>query len=54
MSVLDVLTGRFRLTDNSGEEVVAERLVVPVWCMRAGRVVPADSPLVPQPIAVAA
>ena len=54
VSVLEVLTGRFRLSDNSGEEVVAERLVVPAWCMRAGCVVPADSPLVPEPIAVAA
>ena len=54
VSVLEVLTGRFRLSDNSGEEVVAERLVVPAWCMRAGRVFPADSPLVPAPAAVAA
>ena len=54
VSVLEVLTGRFRLSDNSGEEVVAERLVVPHWCMRAGRVHRADSPLVPRPIAVAA
>ena len=54
VSVLEVLTGRFRLSDNSGEEVVAERLVVPAWCMRAGRVFRADSPLVPEPVAVAA
>ena len=54
VSVLEVLTGRFRLSDNSGEEMVAERLVVPAWCMRAGRVVRADSPLVPEPISVAA
>ena len=54
VSVLEVLSGRFRLSDNSGEEVIADRLVVPAWCMRAGRVFPADSPLVPQPIAVAA
>ena len=54
VSVLEVLTGRFRLSDNNGEEVIADRLVVPAWCMRAGRVVAADSPLVPAPIAVAA
>ena len=54
VSVLEVLTGRFRLSDNSGEELVAERLVVPAWCMRAGRVFRADSPLVPEPVAVAA
>ena len=54
LSVLEVLTGRFRLSDNSGEEVIAERLVMPAWCMRAGRVVRADSPLVPEPIAAAA
>ena len=54
VSVLEVLTGRFRLSDNSGEEVVADRLVVPAWCMRAGRVFPADSPLVPAPVAIAA
>ena len=54
VSVLEVLTGRFKLSDNSGEEVVAERLVVPAWCMRAGNVFRADSPLVPEPIAVEA
>ena len=54
VSVLAVLAGRFRLFDNSGEVVVAERLVVPAWRMRAGRVFPADSSLVPHPIAVAA
>ena len=54
VSVLQVLAGRFRLSDNSGGEVVAERLVVPAWCMKAGRVFPADSPLVPAPAAVAA
>ena len=54
VSVLEVLSGRFRLSDNSGEEVVAEQLVVPAWCMRAGRVFPTDSPLVPKPITAAA
>ena len=54
LSVLEVLNGRFRLSDNSGAEVIAERLIVPDWCMRAGRVHRADSPLVPRPSAVAA
>ena len=54
LSVLEVLTGRFRLSDNGGAEVIAERLVMPAWCMRAGRVFRTDSPLVPAPVAVAA
>jgi dihydroorotase len=54
ISVLELLTGRFRLTDNSDEEVIAERLLRPAFCMRAGERVDADSPLVPPPIEIAA
>jgi len=49
VSVLDVLSGRFLLTDNSGEKVTAERMIVPVFCLRAGVRFDADSPLVPMP-----
>lgn len=54
ISVLDLLTGRFRLTDNSGEEVIAERLLRPAFCMQCGERIDADSPLVPPPIEIAA
>jgi dihydroorotase len=52
VSVLELLTGQFKLSDNSGTEVVAEQLLWPAFCLRAGRRIAADSPLVPAPIAV--
>jgi dihydroorotase len=52
VSVLELLTGQFKLSDNSGAEVVAEQLLWPAFCLRAGRRIAADSPLVPEPIAV--
>ena len=54
MSVLEIATGRFKLSDNSGVEVVTERLLRPAWCLAAGERFEADSPLVPPAIAVAA
>lgn len=47
LSVLELLTGRFRLTDNSNEEIIADRLLRPAFCVRAGERVDADSPFVP-------
>ena len=52
VSVLELLTGRFKLSDNSGAEVVTEQLLWPAFCVRAGRRIAADSPLVPEPIVV--
>jgi dihydroorotase len=52
--VLEVLRGRFQLSDNSGERVEAAEMVVPCFALRAGRRCALDSPLVPAPIALAA
>ena len=52
VSLLKVETGRFKLSDNSGVEVVSDRLVRPVECLRGGARFEADSPLVPDAIAV--
>jgi dihydroorotase len=54
VSVLDPLGGRFRLTDNAGDEEVVEKLLHPLLCLRAGRRFDADSPLVPDPEILAA
>jgi dihydroorotase len=54
VSVLEIATGRFKLSDNSGVEVVTERLLRPAWCLAAGERFEADSPLVPPAIEVAA
>ncbi len=47
ISVLDMLSGRFRLTDNGGGEMIADTLLQPSFCMAAGVRVEADSPLIP-------
>ena len=54
VSVPEIATGRFKLSDNSGVEVVTERLLRPAWCLAAGERFEADSPLVPPAIEVAA
>jgi dihydroorotase len=54
VSVLALDEGRFVLSDNSGERVVASQMLSPLFCLRAGRRFEADSPLVPQPLAAAA
>ena len=54
ISVLDVLKGRFVLSDNSGDEVVTDTLIRPEFCLRAGTRHDADSPLVPPAIEAAA
>jgi dihydroorotase len=47
ISVLDIDTGRFKLFDNSGVEVISDKLIRPVLCLRAGERFDADSPLIP-------
>ncbi len=47
ISVLDLLRGRFTLSDNSGEKVIADQMLTPAFALRAGRQVAADSPLIP-------
>jgi dihydroorotase len=51
VSVLADDRGRFVLRDNEDTRVVAERLLRPVFCLRAGHRVDADSPILPQAIA---
>jgi dihydroorotase len=50
ISVLDDLTGRFMLKDNEGTGVVAQRLLRPAFCLRAGRRFDADAPILPQAV----
>lgn len=50
ISVLKIETGRFKLSDNSGESVVAEQLIRPAFCLRAGQKFDATSAFVPDAI----
>ena len=54
VSVLEMLDGRFRLTDNSGETVIAPAMLRPVFALRAGRMTEVESPLVPSAALLAA
>jgi dihydroorotase len=51
VSVLWDDRGRFMLRDNENTEVIAQRLLRPVFCLRAGKRFDADSPILPQAIA---
>ncbi|MDP2410292.1 MAG: amidohydrolase/deacetylase family metallohydrolase [Pseudolabrys sp.] len=51
ISVMEVMNGRFKLSDNSGVEVVTDRLIRPVFCLRDGVRHDSDSPLIPDAIA---
>jgi dihydroorotase len=51
VSVLDDVRGRFRLQDNERTEVIAERLLMPAFCLRAGRRYAATAPILPQAVA---
>jgi dihydroorotase len=48
VSVLHDERGRFRLRDNEGTEVIAERLLQPLFCLRAGVRHDATAPILPQ------
>jgi len=54
ISVLEVLDGRFELSDNSGETVLSSQMIVPAFALRAGHRYAASSPLIPAPMAAAA
>ncbi len=54
ISVLDLLRGRFTLSDNSGEKVIANEMLTPAFAVRAGKVMTADSALIPPPALLAA
>ncbi len=47
ISVLDELAGEFVLKDNSGNEMVTDTLLQPLFCLRAGERYDATSPFVP-------
>jgi dihydroorotase len=47
ISVVEILDGAFELSDNSGVSVTADKMIVPVFCLRAGETFAASSPLVP-------
>lgn len=51
VSVLHDDRGRFLLRDNEDTRVVADRLLRPAFCLRAGKRFEADSPILPQAIA---
>ena len=51
VSVLEILNGKFKLSDNSGVEVVSAKLIRPVFCLRDGVRHDSDSPLIPDAIA---
>ncbi len=54
ITFLEVLNGRFVLSDNSGVEVVTDRLIQPHACLMDGTRHEADSPFVPPPVSAAA
>jgi dihydroorotase len=51
VSVLFDDHGRFVLRDNENNEVIAERLLHPAFCLRAGKRFNADAPILPQAVA---
>ncbi len=51
VSVLHDDRGRFILRDNEDNRVVAERLLRPAFCLRAGKRFAADAPILPQAVA---
>jgi len=51
VSVLHDDRGRFVLRDNEDNRVIAERLLRPAFCLRAGKRYDADSPILPQAVA---
>ncbi len=51
VSVLDDLRGRFKMADNEGTEVIAERLLQPAFCLKGGVKFDATAPILPAAIA---
>ena len=49
VSVLADERGRWTLSDNDGNRVRAERMLRPLFCLRAGRRFDADAPILPVP-----
>ena len=51
ITVLSDHRGKFLLRDNEGNQVVAERLLMPQFCLRVGRRYDANAPILPEAIA---
>ena len=51
ISVLADDRGRFRLSDTEGTEVITDRMLSPLFCLRAGRRYDAAAPILPQSVA---
>jgi dihydroorotase len=51
ISVLNDERGRWALKDNEGTQVIAERMLTPAFCLRAGVRFDAAAPILPIPIA---
>jgi predicted amidohydrolase len=47
ISIVNVLSGRWRLKDSRGDEIVATEMIHPRLSVRAGKVMRVDSPLLP-------
>lgn len=54
ISVIEPLSGRFRLTDNAGGEALTDTFLHPAFCLRAGQRFDAGSTLLPTPEMLAA
>jgi dihydroorotase len=48
VTVLDDARGRWILRDNEGTQVIAERMLRPDFCLRAGQRIDADASILPQ------
>jgi dihydroorotase len=51
VSVLNDMRGRFRLQDNEKTQIIAERLLEPAFCLRAGKRFEATAPILPHAVA---
>jgi dihydroorotase len=49
VTVLDDARGRWTLRDNEGNEVTAQRLLTPAFCLRQGTRFDADAAILPMP-----
>lgn len=50
VSVLDDERGQWTLRDNEGNQVKAERMLRPAFCLRAGNRIDADAPILPRAV----
>ena len=51
VSILNDMRGRFRLQDNEKTQIIAERLLEPAFCLRAGQRFEATAPILPRAVA---